>query len=245
MNLSSRYLFARTISAGSVPPVEEIIFFENGVFNSRHIPTGFDFENNVLRIASEREETLTPDKFQKAALWDFEHGVHSDHLDDGTTFFVNSYAANNEESFTLDYNTGYLVFDHPRNRIAVNRYNAFAQLNCKVPISNLRNTFDYICMRCRYVASANIENSSQVGITIYKKEGGSIYSGKSEYVDIKDDLYGQGWVDVTIDNSDYQEEFDFLSLYFNAMLESYDIEVGDIPFKIEVSRIWFTNTRPE
>lgn len=245
MNISSAYLFATQISPGDIPPEQEVVFFENGVFNRRHIPTGFDFENNVLRIASEREEWLQPDNFKKASSWDFEHGVHSDHLDDGTTFFVNSYAANNEESFTLDYNTGYLVFDHPRNRIAVDRFNSFAELGCKIPVCNLRNTFNYICMRCRYVASANIENQSQVGITIYKKEGGSIYSGKSEYVDIKYYLYGKGWVDVTIDNSDYQEEFDFLSLYFSARLQSYDIEVGDIPFQIEISKIWFTNTPPE
>lgn len=244
MNISSAYLFATQISPGDTPE-QEVVFFENGVFNSRHIPTGFDFENNVLRIVAEREDGFSSGEFKKASSYDFENGVHADHLDDGTTFLIDSYAANNEESFSLDHNTGYLVFDHPTYRTSVDRKNSYAQIACIIPASNLVNSFDYICMRCRYVASSNIENGSGVNIQIWKRNGGSIYGGLSNGAGIRYDLYGHDWVDIIIDNTSNQELFDFIRLYFDARLESYDFPTGDIPFQIEVSKIWFTNTQPE
>lgn len=244
MNISSAYLFATQISPGDTPE-QEVVFFENGVFNSRHIPTGFDFENNVLRIVAEREDSFSMAYFEQASKWDFENGLHADHLDDGTTFLINSYAANNEESFTLDHNSGCLVFNHPNNRTAIDRANAYAQIACIVPVNNLAISYDYICMRCRYVATAEIANNSGVGISIWGRNGNAIYEEEVMSANIKYDLYDQGWVDLVIDNKWGQQHIDFIHLYFDAHLESRDFPIGDIPFQIEVSKIWFTNTQPE
>ena len=245
MNISSAYLFATQISPGDIPPEQEVVFFENGVFNRRHIPTGFDFENNVLRIVAERDEEITLGQFKKAAYWDFEQGVHGDHLDDGTTFIVYSYAANNVESFTLDHTTGYLVFDHPTYRTSVDRFNCYAQLACIMPISNLSNTFDYICMRCRCVVTGYVENNPQFNFEICERDDDSINSVRNDFYYIRPDLDGKEWADIVIDNSYFREKFDFLRFCFMAVLESYDYDIGDIPFQIEISKIWFTNTPPE
>ena len=242
MILSSGYLFAEGI-IGVEPPLDEIVLFEDGAFNHRYVPSGFDYSNNRLVVATQKETSFS-DYFDKAAYDDFQDGVYADYLNNGTTFKIQQYGIDGED-MAVDSESGYLVWDYGVKRQAEDRYNRFPQDEYVIPVCNLGDVLDFVCMRCRLVTSGSHFTSNVAFKTRSKHSPTSVYVDNTVGVDIRAKLYQKGWVDVIIDNSNSKIPIDYIDFRFYAELAfpSYGMQ-GDDPYKIEISKIWVTKINP-
>ena len=220
MNISSAYLFGRTLKPGGAPPLADNIYFENGQFNPLYVPQGFNFNTNQHSF-----ETNIPSDLYYV---DYPEG----YLEDSSVIFMwykNWGTIPPNEHFEIGQD-GCIHLVH--NSVA-GQYNSYVQ-NILLPIGDISEALQSYSRLC-----FDFSYNGQICMTYWyalRKDTSTTLSSSDFWEDYSDYPEGEYTGEIYFDGAmDENPEF----IAFQIFIGDTEGDSNDFDFKI--SRIYFTN----
>ena len=223
MQIKKAYLFSRLISAGGTPPMPPNVYFENGVFNTSLVPTGFNFNSNV--------EVYDYDDDYDRLIWDGDY--HDDAVNGTIARIQKGNPTGNDSKWVLQ--DGVLRFQHAFNENYIGE-------TLFLPVVGWTSPYEYTCIQFRLITEENLWG--EVFFSTYSYDDWLIEQGQYCY-DICHTSGGSGsdsgtrTIGIHSVNQDAIpfQSIDLIELF--AVMDDYEKS-----FTIEVIKIWGSNTEP-
>lgn len=225
MIISSGHLYAKQISAGEAPSMPDNVFFENGVFNRKYIPQGFDFANNTYDINNPTSYDYPEDATYPA-----------DKIDTGTIFelFGHSNSAVAGERWTME--DGCITYRHnpPAGSSSSRRY---SERSIVIPIVNALDflaDYAFLCVRCK--CETEMSTSQFIIVSCHYSEATTLpKNGMGMYVDADLPL---DWYVIAADTDQMERTPTYISIF----LDISERINNPLVQKFQIDKIYASNT---
>lgn len=232
---SSSFLVGRELSSIYIP---EIIYFNQGNFNSQYVTNNFDFYNNRASVVADKNIHSYDLNFWRKQEEMLDDGGWASYFDTGTIMNCKSYNEVSPNNLTLQQDI--IQYDHQEEFIN-DQANWDSYQSFIFPVMGLEpNNYKYLHILYRFLYNDPQKRKTYSYLHAFDRQ--SLTSITTRGVQGRT-INSKYWYEETIDfpnYSSYSEPHDFyisFCLGFQA-IDSYDTPNGYI---FEIKKIWFNN----